>query len=446
MGSLSLKNSHVRETVKLAFPLVIAQVGHIVTGMVDNMFLGKFFGETEQAAGILSNQIFTLLLVFLIGVSFAITPLVNKAYVTGDHEGKISILKNSFVLISGISVLLFVLLYFSSPFLYFLGQPKEVVDLTIPFFKMISFSIIPVSFFFVCKQYAEGLNNTRNAMYISLFGNLINILLNYGLIRGIGFLPEMGYMGSSWATFFSRCFMGFLFMYVLFYKNKFADFKSFKKASLIKVKLKAIFFDGISSGSQFLFEVAAFVICALMCGSFGKASIDAHGISMGMAAFTYMFSSGISGAATIRVSNFNAMNNREELRNAGITSFILSIAVMLFFGAVFFIFNRQLPYFFTSSKEVGRISSGLLIIAAIFQLFDGVQVTGLGVLRGLGDFKFPTIFTFVGYWLIAIPLAWLLGFYFDFNIYGVWVALCVGLIFVAVLIFFRFQYLSKSHK
>ena len=106
MGSLSLKNSHVRETVKLAFPLVIAQVGHIFTGMVDNMFLGKFFGETEQAAGILSNQIFTLLLVFLIGVSFAITPLVNKAYVNGDHEGKISILKNSFVLISGISVLL----------------------------------------------------------------------------------------------------------------------------------------------------------------------------------------------------------------------------------------------------------------------------------------------------------------------------------------------------
>jgi MATE family multidrug resistance protein len=439
-----LKNSiHFRETIYLAWPLIIAQVGHIVTGMTDNMFLGKFFGETEQAAGILSNQIFMLLLVFEIGISFAITPLVNDAFLKNDSQLKFSILKNSLILILTISIILFIILYSSSSVLYRLGQPTDVVDKAIPFYNVISLSIIPISLFFVCKQYCEGHNNTKLSMIISLLGNLINILLNYCLITGFSFFPKLGYMGSCWATFIARLLMGLGFLYIIFYGNKFVQYARFKSASLSIPMLKKIFVNGIASGSQFLFEVAAFAICGLMCGSFGKESIDAHGISMGLAAFTYMFTSGISGAATIRVSNFKSLNNLTELKAAGYSAFLISFMVMLFFGLVFLLFNNLLPLAFSSSISVIEISSKLLLFAALFQLFDGIQVTGLGILRGMGDIKFPTWFTFISYWLIAIPLAWFFGFYLKGNVYGVWLSLSISLIFIAISLLLRFKWLTS---
>ena len=446
MSFFSRNSAHFNETIRLAVPLIVAQVGHIVTLMVDNMFLGKFFGETEQAAGILSGQLFTLLLVFEIGVSFAITPLVNGAYLSRDRSLKISLLKNSLILIFGISVFLFLILYSSSGVLYYLGQPKDVVKMAIPFYNVLSLSIIPVSLFFVCKQYCEGLNNTSIAMMISIIGNLINILLNYCLITGFSFFPELGYLGSCWATFISRCLMGLAFLFILFYRNKFAEFSLFRSTKISWSLIWKIFTNGTASGAQFLFEVAAFAICGLMCGSFGKSSIDAHGISIGIAAFTYMFTSGISGAATIRVSNFNSVKNVKEVRNAGFAAFMISVIVMIFFGLVFLVFHQILPYAFTSSEKVADISAKLLLIAALFQLFDGVQVTGLGVLRGIGDIQFPTFITFISYWLIAIPLAWLLGFYFDGNVYGIWLALCVSLVIVAVCLLLRFNWLTKEQK
>ncbi|MFL5753356.1 MAG: MATE family efflux transporter, partial [Bacteroidia bacterium] len=202
-----LLKQHIRATTVLSLPLIVSQVGHIVTGMVDNIFLGTI-GKTEQAAGILANNLFVLLLVFGIGISYATTPLTSSANMEQNSKEKGILLKNSIYLNFIVSIVLFLVLFFMSPLLAKMGQPEDVVQLAIPFFDVLIFSIIPVSLYFSCKQYAEGLSNTSMAMYISIAGNVLNIILNYLLIYGYCGLPKMGYMGSCWATFIARVFMG----------------------------------------------------------------------------------------------------------------------------------------------------------------------------------------------------------------------------------------------
>ena len=439
------KNNHTKETLHLAWPLIITQVGHIVTGMVDTVFLGKI-GPTEQAACILSNNLYMLLLVFGIGVSYATTPLVTDAHHKNDVLKKASLFKNSLVLNLSIAVICFVILFLSSGVLKYMQQPVEVVEMALPFFDVLIFSMIPISLFFCCKQYCEGLANTRMALIISVVGNLINVILNYALIYGkLGF-PELGYLGAAWASFLARLFMGVSFLVLIFKSPVTKEIASvYKKVKINWTELKDLTRIGLNTGAQFTFEVAAFAIAGLMAGTFGKEQIDSHGIALSIAALTYMFASGISSATTIRVSVYNAQQNWKEIKNAGMTSLKLVLLVMGAFGLIFLIFSSLLPLGFSSEKEIIELASKLLIIAAMFQLFDGIQVTAIGALRGLEDVKYPTFITLVGYWLIALPLAYLLAFTFKLETIGIWIALLVSLTFVAVALSWRFNYLVNKN-
>lgn len=435
---------HIKETIFLSLPLIATQIGHVFTGMADNYFLGQI-GKTELAAGVFSGGIFVLLLVFCIGMSFASTPLVSSAHIQGDIERKAWLFKNAIVLNLVVSVIAFLLLFFLSPLMVYLQQPPDVVELAKPFFNVLVFSMIPVSFFFTCKQYAEGLSNTKAAMYISIIGNFLNIVLNYALINGKLGLPQLGYMGAAWATFTARCFMGASFLWYIFYNPQTNDIKRFfRQVKIGGEALRSLWKIGVNSGMQFTFEVAAFVIALFMAGKFGKEQIDAHGIAITLASFTYMFASGISSASTIRVSNLAAHKNMVEIRKAGNMSVLLVLGCMGFFAIIFMLFNRQLPGFFTNDPAIIDLSSQLLFIAAAFQLFDGLQVTSIGMLRGMEDVKFPTYITLIGYWIIALPLAYFLGFTCKMEVVGIWWALTFSLVFVGVILYWRFNKLVKK--
>lgn len=409
--------------------------------MVDNIFLGRI-GKAEQGAGILSNNLFILLLVFGIGMSYAITPLTAEAHVKKDEQQKASLFKNGLLLNFLVSVILFFILFFASPLLSYMRQEEAVVTLAVPFFDVLIFSIIPVSLFFACKQYCEGLSNTRAAMYISIAGNLLNILLNYLLIYGKWGLPALGYMGSCWATFCARSFMGLSFLLYVFYSPSINSFRPyFKKVKINATHFLQLFRMGLGFAMQSVFEVAAFAIAGLMSGVFGKESLDAHGIALSMAAFTFMFATGISGASTIQVSNFVAARDRENLRLAVKHSFRLVLIVMFVMALAFICFHQWLPMIFSTDAEIIYIASNLLLFAAMFQLFDGTQVVALGILRGLEDVRYPTGITFFGYWLIALPLAYFLAFEWHMKAYGIWLALSVSLLFVSLCLYFRIRYL-----
>lgn len=439
----SIKNTHLKETVSLSIPLILTQIGHIITGIVDNAFLGRL-GTTEQAAGILSNNLYVILLVFSIGMSYVLTPAITDANVNQNEKEKASLFKNSLFINMTTAVILFIILFFSSPLLGHMQQPEDVVKLAIPFFDVLIFSIIPVALFFVCKQYTEGLSNTRAAMYISVGGNLLNIILNYMLIYGKAGLPELGYMGSCWATFIARVFMGIGFLVFVFKHPSVNSFTKYYK----EVKINAQHFwpllkDGLASALQFTFEVAAFAIAGILAGIIGKESLDAHGIALSLAAFTYMFASGIGSATTIRVGNFYAKDDLGNLKLAIKTSYKSVLVTMGFMAFVFISLNTILPAVFSSDKEIILIASKLLLFAALFQLFDGTQVVAIGALRGLEDYKYPTYIAFIGYWIIALPLCYVFAFTLGYKVYGVWLALSIGLGFVAVALSIRIRNLIR---
>lgn len=435
---------HSKDIIKLSLPLIATQIGHIITAIVDNIFLGQL-SKTEQAAGILSNNLFILILVFSIGMSYALTPLTTEVHVGNNEKEKAILFKNGIALNLLVGLFLFILLFFLSPLLHEMQQPEQVVKLAIPFFNVLIFSIIPVSLFFSCKQYCEGLSNTRAAMYFSILGNLLNIILNYGLIYGKYGLPELGYMGSCWATFISRVVMGIGFYIYMFRNPSVNSFRTFyKEAKLSFQKILSIFKMGLGFALQFTFEVAAFAISGFMAGTFGEEQIDAHGIALNLAAFTYMFASGISGATTILVSNYVSRNDEENLHLSIKSSFRLVISIMLSMALIFLILHQQLPKLFSKELNIIHMASNLLLFAAMFQLFDGTQVTALGILRGMEDVKFPTYITFIGYWIIALPLAYLFGFTLNLQVYGVWLSLSIALLFVSLALYLRIKYLLKQ--
>jgi MATE family multidrug resistance protein len=438
-------NNHIKNTIYLAWPLVITQVGYIITGMVDTVFLGKI-GAAEQAACILSNNLYILLLVFGIGVSYATTPLVTSANQNMDLLKKASLFKNSIFLNVSVSIICFIVLFLSSGLLKYMHQPEDVIKLAVPFFNVLIFSMIPISLFFTCKQYCEGLSNTRMALFISIIGNVINIVLNYLLIYGKFGFPELGYIGSAWASFISRVFMGFSFLYLIFKSPVTKEISAvYNKVKISKKELFHLAKIGLNAGLQLTFEVAAFVIAGLMAGTFGKEQIDAHGIALSIAAFTYMFASGISSASSIRVGIYKAQDNWLEIKQAAFSSIKLVMLIMGGFAILFLMINNFLPKVFSSDLQIVNLASKLLIIAALFQLFDGIQVTIVGILRGLEDFKIPTLISLVGYWIIALPLAYWLAFILKLETVGVWIGLLVSLIFAAVVLFWRLNYLINKN-
>ena len=416
----------------------------MATGIVDNVFLGRL-GKTEQAAGILSNNLFIILLVFSIGMSYALTPVVTEAHVAQNNKEKASLFKNALLLNLLISLLLFIVLFIASPLLGFMEQPTNVVELAIPFFNVLIFSIIPISLFFVCKQYTEGLSNTKAAMYISIVGNLINIILNYGLIWGKLGLPQLGYMGSCWATFIARVLMGFGFLYYVFKSSAINSFAAYyKEAKINALQFMMLLKDGLASAFQFTFEVSAFCIAGLMAGVFGTEQIDAHGIALNLASFTYMFSSGISSATTIRVGNYFANNDIPNLKLAISTSFKITLYIMGFTALSFIILNHWLPSLFSNDEEIILIASRLLLFAAFFQLLDGVQVVAMGALRGMEDYQYSSVAAFIAYWVFALPLSYVLAFKVGWSVYGIWLSLSLALGIVAVTLFFRIKTVVKK--
>jgi len=440
-----IKNPHTKDTLHLAWPLVLTQVGYVVTGMVDNIFLGGL-GSAEQAAGILSNNLYMLVLVFCVGVSYATTPLVTGAHEKNDLLKKASLFKNSVFLNLAVAAACFALLFMGSGLLKYMRQPEEVVVMAVPFFNVLILSMIPVSLFFSCKQYCEGLSNTRVALVISVIGNLINIILNYLLIYGKFGMPELGYMGAAWASFISRVFMGLSFIILIFRLQVTKEIKAVYKAVKVNwTELRDLGRIGFNAGFQFTIEVAAFAIAGFMAGTFGKEQIDAHGIALSLAALTYMFGSGISSAAAIRAGVYKAQGNWAEIRHATRTAIKLVVLVMGSCGIVFLLFHSYLPIAFSKEKPIIELASQLLVIAAMFQLFDGLQVTILGVLRGLEDVKIPTIIALIGYWVIAIPLGYFLAFVVHMETVGIWIALLVALMVVSGGLFWRLKYLFRKN-
>ncbi|MEQ8715228.1 MAG: MATE family efflux transporter [Cyclobacteriaceae bacterium] len=434
---------HFLQNITLAYPVMLSQLGHVVVGVADSIMVGQL-GTEELAAVSLGGAPFYVVMLFGIGVSYALTPLVAASDGQNQQSGIRSLLKHAVILDAVFGVLLFLLLYFGGPLLSYFDQEPVVVDLALPYLNIIAGSLIPVMIFQAFRQFAEGLSYTKQAMYISISANVVNIILNYFLIYGIWIFPELGMNGAGWSTLISRVLMVIVMIWFVF---RFKDFKPYVTGfnlSNYEWKIwKKLLKIGIPSGLQFVFEVGAFAMAAIMVGWLGAVPLAAHQIALNLSGITYMTASGISAAATIRVGNQLGKNDISTLRRAGFTCTIMAAGFMAICGLVFILGKTLLPSYYVDDVAVIALSADLLIVAAFFQISDGIQVVGLGSLRGLADVKIPTIVTMVAYWFIAIPVGYVLGITLDMGSIGIWIGLLIGLTLAAIAHLWRFQNLTR---
>ncbi|MBI4931889.1 MAG: MATE family efflux transporter [Bacteroidetes bacterium] len=443
--------SHFRKTILLAWPVCLSNVGHVMVGVVDIAMVGGikedvfgYSGTTAQAAVSLANGFYFLVLVFGFGVSYGVTPLAAEADSSGNINENKHLLSHALIVNVVTNGILFLFLLAMSPVLRVLHQPQDVVALAIPFLNVMMLGMIPLAVFTAFKQFAEGLSFTRFAMFITIGTNLLNVLFNWILIYGKFGFTAMGVQGSCWASFFARMLMALAMFLYLYYSKHFRKYReafAFKDLSL--QRMKKIFSIGATSGLQWVFEVSAFAIALVMIGWIGKKEQAAHQIALQLAAMTYLIASGISSAASVRVGNQLGMKNISTLREVAFSAFAMVIISQAFFAILFIAFRFLLPSIFNHEPDVQAIVSSLLLIAALFQVSDGIQIVGLGVLRVVKDITLPTWITFICYWLIGLPCCYLLAFTFGFGVQGIWYGLTIALTLAAIFLFLRFNYVTR---
>jgi MATE family multidrug resistance protein len=295
------------------------------------------------------------------------------------------------------------------------------------------------------KQFAEGLSQTKQAMFITIFSNLVNVFLNWLLIWGMWGFPELGMNGAAWATLISRVLMMVLMAGYVLSTKRFAQYHlRFFKVRFSRPMLARILKIGVPTGFQFIFEVSAFSAAAIMMGWIGVNALAGHQIALNLASISYMMATGVATAGMIRVSHFIGKGDLGSMKQAGRVAFGMVVAFMFVCALLFFAFRFYLPTLYIDDLEVISLAASLLILAGFFQISDGVQVVGLGVLRGMEDVKVPTLVTFFAYWALGLPLGYLLAFKLGLGESGIWIGLLIGLTITAALLFYRFEQLSRK--
>ncbi len=439
--------------IKLAYPVVLGMLGHTLIAIVDNIMVGNL-GSAQLAAVSLGSSFIFIAMSIGIGFSTALTPIIAEADAEKDDKKIRAVFHHGLLLCTCIGVALFMVIVLAKPIMLYMNQPKEVIELASPYIDWVAFSLIPVIIFQGYKQFADGLSKTKYAMYAIFFTNVVHIFFNYVLIYGFWIFPKMGIIGAALGTVISRIMM-VVFMHYLLKRNEEMQryFKHFSFKEIRKSMLRKIIALGFPSAMQMLFEVALFTAAIWLSGSIGKNSQAANQIALTLATTTFMFALGLNVTAMIRVSNQKGLQNFKQLIIIARSIFLLTVILETVFGITFILLHNYLPHLFLNTdnsaqiidnKEVILIASKLLIVAAFFQISDGIQVVVIGALRGLQDVKVPMYITFFAYWVVGFPISFYLGKYTDLKATGIWIGLLAGLSVAALCLYIRFELLTKK--
>ncbi len=437
----------------LAYPVILGMLGHMFVSFADNIMVGQL-GAAELAAVSLGNSFFFIAMSLGIGFATAITPLVAEADAANIKSDVRNALKHGLILCTALGIILLLAMFFSIPLMLKMNQPQDVVELAIPYLQIIAISIIPLVIFEAMKRFSDGLSNTKYPMYATIFANILNIILNYLLIFGTYGFPKLGIVGAGIGTLISRLMMVILLWLIFINKQKFKTFIT--ELNFFKTKkrvFKKIIDLGLPSALQMFFEVGIFTAAIWLSGILGKNFQAANQIAFNLSAMTFMVGVGLSVAAMVRVGNQRGFDDYLSLRRIAFSIFILTIIIEIIFAFLFLILKDWLPTLYLETENISKlaentevimIASKLLIIVALFQIFDGLQVVILGALRGMQDVKIPTIITLISYWLIGFPICYYLGLYTPLKSLGIWIGLLISLVSASIMLFIRFNFLTKK--
>ncbi len=439
--------TEAREMLQIGMPIVIGQLGIIAMNVADTIQVGMIEGKgtaAVAAAGLGGSLFFTIAVIGIIALG-VVAPMISKAKAEEKNED----IRRYFLAAQRVawvmSGVIFIIVSLLNLKLSLFGQESEVTELAQPFTFLIAGSGIPLLLFTALRQLSDGLGKTHLARQATITALILNVFLNWVLILGnLGF-PRLEVIGSGFATLISRTFMCLYLWYRIKDDPDFSQYFQKTRTSIADLTVlgKKILKIGLPAGLQGFFEIAVFTAAVVVIGWYGKAQQAAHMIAINMCAVTYMMVTGIATAGGIRVGHFWGLRDRSAMQIAGNVALGISGVFMLLAALFFVAFNQKLVALYTTDAAVVPVASSLLLIGAIFQISDGLQATALGILRGVADVKVPTAITLFAYWIVGLPVGYVLGSLFNLKAQGVWLGLTAGLTASALLLCWRFYRILK---
>lgn len=449
MSTRTALGVHIKETLLLATPVIIGQLGHVAINQADTIMVGSI-DATNLAAATLANGLWILPAIAGIGMFVAVSALcaqwigANRSTLDMSRLLQQSVLLSLWVglIVMGAQLALTELI--AHPIM---NQKPHIVALAQPYFRIVAVSSVPMIVFLAFRNFIEGFEKMVPGMIIMGIMVILNIIFNWVFIHGHFGFPPLGLNGAGYATLLSRI-IGMLI--IAFYVYRTPQFRPYWPQGRFFIHqwavMKEIIRIGLPSGMQYFFEVGAFSGAVVLAGWIGEDALSAHQIAIGIASLTFMFYLGISVAASIRVGNAKGRNDLADMRLAGRAGIICGLGFIALFVTLMLLLRTVLPQLYideAKEAQVVELAIPLLLIACVFQVFDGVQAIGVGILRGMSDVTIPTIITFIAYWVIGLPSAYFLMQVTGLGLEGIWYGLTAGLAFSAVFMTVRFAWKSR---
>ncbi len=432
-------NAHYRSIIRLGVPIIIGQLGIILVGILDNVMVGRFATEDLAAASFV-NSVFSIPIFFGLGFAYGLTPLVGEAFGRRESGRSGALLKSSLLLNLVVGLLLAAIMTLIYLNVERMGQPEELIPLIKPYYLLQLASLPFVMLFNAFKQFSEGVNNSKMPMYVMLAANGVNLVGNALFIYGVGDLPAMGVVGAGIATLASRIFMFIAIAYIFLRSDAFKEYREaifstpFQRSELIPLGRM-----GSMIGLQMGMETTMFGLAGIMVGWLGKVELASHQVLVAISSVGFMVYYGIGAAISVRVSVFSGQQDVKNIALVGKAGANIVMTTALAVSVVLLISRQYVALIFTSDVAVIDMVSMLIFTLVAYQAGDALQVSYANALRGLQDVKAMAAISFVGYFVIALPVSYICGFIFNWGLQGVWIGYPVGLTIAGLMLWWRFK-------
>ena len=430
--------------LKLAGPVIMAEIGWMSMGIVDTLMVGPLGPAAIGATG-MSSSLFFAFAVFGMGVMLGLDALVSQSYGAGRLDDCVRWLKHGLLLALVVGPAITALFYVALTGIDFLGLNEEVRRLAMPYLLVIPLSGVPLLLYATFRRYLQGIHVVRPIMFALITANVVNVIGNWMLIYGRLGAPALGVEGAAWATVLARVYMA-AFLFVAIRRIHRARGEAHPRVPFVfeRDRIRRLIALGVPAAAQITLEVGVFAAVSALAGKLDPVSLGAHQIALNIAALAFMVPLGLSSAGAVRVGHAVGAADARRAMHAGWTALGLGAAIMTTIGIALILFPLPLLRPFSDDPRLLGIGIRLLAIAAAFQLFDGTQAVATGVLRGIGDTRTPMVMNVIGHWIFGLPVGYALCFTLGWGVAGLWTGLSIGLTFVAVVLTIAWHRKSRA--
>ena len=420
--------------LNLAVPVVVAEMSWVTMGTVDILMVRALGPSAIGAVGV-GSMLFLALAVFGIGVLLGLDTVIAQSFGAGQRDECHRWFVHGVVMSVMLTIPLTLVAWVAIARLDLWGFDLTVLNLTEPYLRIVTWSVLPLLLYTAFRRYLQAMGVVKPTMVILLTANLVNVLANWMLIHGNLGAPALGVDGAGWATFISRSYLALGLLSVVVWRDTRTDYGLRRVSWVIeRSRLRQLLWLGLPAAMQVTLEVGVFSAASALAGRLAPVALAAHQITLNMASFTFMVPLGLASAAAVRVGHAVGRQDTYGANQAGWTAVMLGVFCMAFASAIFLLIPSRLMGLFTVDLTVVDLGVTLLFVAAIFQIFDGLQGVLTGALRGLGDTRTPMFLNLAGHWAFGLPLGYTICFVLGYGVVGLWIGLSAGLIVVSLLL------------